>query len=142
MHSRILANLGTARIEVRATALHRGRRITLARTFDLEIRPAFALKADKKPLLLAAGGSGKAVVRIERMKTFAGPVTVALSPPDGLECPDKVVVPAGKDSAEVQVRARADARPGRHGVALSGSADVDGFEEEARGRLEVDVPKR
>src|SRR5262249_40032180 len=41
VHSRILANVGKTRIEVLASTVHEGRRVTLVRTFELEIRTAF-----------------------------------------------------------------------------------------------------
>jgi hypothetical protein len=39
------------------------------------------------------------------------------------------------------VKAEAGAAPGKRSVALTATADVDGFEEEQRGgRIEIDVP--
>ncbi|MBY0229853.1 MAG: hypothetical protein K2W96_11275 [Gemmataceae bacterium] len=140
--SRILANLGKSRIEVTGTAKHGSRSVSLSRTFELEIRTAFAVRADKGPLKLAPGAAGKATIRVDRAKSFAGPVTVELSPQDGLECPEKATIPAGKDAVEVEVRVKADAGAGRRGIGLHGTALVDGFEEEARGdRVEVEVAK-
>ena len=82
-------------------------------------------------------------VTVERVKTFAGPVTVHLTPQPGLELPETVVIQRGEAGVEVEVRAEAGATFGRRGVNLSATADVDGFEEEQRGgRFEIDVVKR
>jgi hypothetical protein len=141
VHSRILSNLGTTRIEVLATATHRGRRITLIRSFDLEIRTAFAFVADKEPVKCAAGTAVKAALKIDRVATFTGPVTVELSPSLGLTFPEKVTIPKGKDRVEFEVKADATISPGRRAIGLYATGDVDGFEEEVRGRLEVEVPR-
>ena len=96
----------------------------------------------KEPVKLSLGSSGKVLVKVDRLKSFNGPVVVLLSPNDGLECPEKVTIPKGKDSVEVEVKVRPETPPGRHVISLSGTADVDGFEEEARGdRIEIEVPQ-
>ena len=142
VHSRILTNLGKTRIEVLATATHAGRQITFIRSFDLQIKEAFAISTAKEPVKLVPGGSAKVRVKVDRLKTFAGPVVVHLSPNDGLECPERVTIPKGKDSVEVEVKVQPETPPGRRGISLSGTAEVDGFEEEVRGdRIEIEVPQ-
>jgi len=76
------------------------------------------------------------------VKTFSGPVHVELSSNGSLEHAEKVTIPAGKDSVEIEVKVPTDATPGRRSVALHGTADVDGFEEELRGgRIDIEVPR-
>ena len=56
--------------------------------------------------------------------------------------PQTVVVPRGETGVDIEVKALKDAAPGRRGIQLSATADVDGFEEEQRGgRLEIEVTK-
>ena len=142
VHSRILANLGKTRIEVLASAVHDGRKITLIRSFELEIRTAFTVAAPVEPLKLAPGNALKVRLTVERVKSFAGPVTLKLQPAAGLELPETVVIPRGETGVEIAVQAQKDATPGRRSIQLSGFADVDGFEEEQRGgRIEIEVPK-
>jgi hypothetical protein len=142
VHSRILSNIGKTRIEVLASAVHEGRTITLIRTFELEIRTAFIILAPPAPLKVAPGETSKVRLTVDRVKTFAGPVTVAIQSAAGLELPEKVVIPHGDTSAEIEVRVTKEAMPGRRSVQLSGTADVDGFEEEHRGaRIEIEVTK-
>ena len=143
VHSRILANIGKTRIEVLATTVHDGRRITLIRTFELEIRPAFLIAAEPPtPVKGEPGTAVKVRLSADRVKSFTGPVTVALTSPTGLELPETVVIPAGQTGVEIEVKIQADATPGRRSIVLSATADVDGFEEEHRnGRIEVEVLK-
>ncbi len=141
VHSRILANLGKSRIEVLASAIHAGRRVTLIRSFELEIRTAFTLTVPKDIPKLIPGASAKVRIGVERVGSFTGPVEVTLSPQDGLDCPEKVTIPAGKDGAEIEVHVRDGTQPGRRGVRIEGTADVDGFEEEGRARIDIEVPR-
>jgi hypothetical protein len=142
VHSRILSNLGKTRIEVLASAASEGRTITLIRAFDLDIRTAFALEAPQAVVKLAPGDAVKVRLTINRVKTFAGPVGLKLEPATELDLPQTVVVPRGETGVEIEVRALKDATPGRRSIQLSGTADVDGFEEEHRGgRLEIEVTK-
>ncbi len=142
IHSRILSNLGKTRIEVLASALHEGRTITLIRTFELEIRTAFTLPTATVPVKLSPGSATRVRLTVDRVKTFAGPVRVKLAPAAGLELPETVVIPRGQAEVEIEVKAEANATPGRRSIALLGSADVDGFEEEHNGgRIEIEVLK-
>jgi hypothetical protein len=146
IHSRILANLGKTRIEVLASAVHAGRRITLIRTFELEIRTAFTVAWENpvapKPLELSPGSTAKVRLAAERLKSFRGPVRVSLSPAVGLDLPEEVVIPGDQASVEIEVKVAKDATPGRRSINLSSTAEVDGFEEEQRGgRIEIEVPR-
>jgi hypothetical protein len=140
IHSRILSNLGKTRIEVLASAIHEGRKIRLIRSFELEIRTAFTLPASTMPVKLKPGETTRVRLAVERMKTFQGPVRVKLSQAAGLQLPEAVVIPAGQAEVEIEVKAETIATPGRRGIGLSATADVDGFEEEFNGgRIEIEV---
>jgi hypothetical protein len=143
VHSRILSNLGKTRIEVLATTMCDGRQVTLIRTFELEIRPAFRITAESStPVKVEPGKVVKVRLNADRVKSFAGPVKVALSAQQGLELPEMATIPSGQDGVEIVVKVQADAPPGRRSIVLSATGDVDGFEEEERnGRLEVEVVK-
>ena len=90
-------------------ATHGGATITLIRTFDLEIthgvRGHFAGGAGEGR---CPGEHGQGDGEVERVKTFAGPVTVRLSPHDGLECPETVTIPAGQDGGGGRGQGRRD----------------------------------
>jgi hypothetical protein len=146
--SKILSNLGKTRIEVSGTGVHDGRRITLTRTFELNLTTAFAIAAEPVKLSLLPGEAAKVRVVANRVKTFDGEVAIQLPTMNGLQMPERVIVQKGQSSAEIEVRATADAQPGQHNVQLYATAQVDGFEEEQRGNLltvevrKVEPPKK
>jgi hypothetical protein len=143
VHSRILANIGRTRIEVLGSAQYAGRTITLTRTFNLEIRTAFTVAPDgTAPVKLVPGHSKRVKIKVERLPTFTGTVRVALSEAGGLVFAETVTIPRGQQSIEIEVKAVADASPGRRSILLTATADVDGFEEEHRGaRIEIEVSR-
>jgi hypothetical protein len=142
IHTRILVNLGKPRIEVSGTGEHEGRRITLRRTFDLDVKAAFAPTTEPASLMLSPGGSARVRLLAHRVEPFAGDVTVELSRAPDVTLPEKVVIPRGQDSIELAVQVAPDAAPGRHGVQLSSRALVGQYEEEQRGaQLVIEIRK-
>ncbi len=142
IHSRILTNLAKHRVEVTAVGVQQGRRVSLTRTFDLDIRSAFSVTAEPVLVKLEPGASAKVRVIANRMKTFDGDVTVQFSPSQGLNLPEKVVIPRGQTGVDVEIRIAPEQAPGRQGINLNATGTVNGFEEEQRGgRFEVEVLK-
>jgi hypothetical protein len=141
IHSKILTNLVKHRVDVTAVGIHDGRRVTLTRTFDLEIRAAYVVSAEPALLKLEPGVTGKLRLNADRMKTFDGDVTVQLSPTQGLNLPEKVVIPRGQTGVDVEIKVAPDRTPGRQNINLNATAQVNGFEEEQRGRFDVEIVK-
>jgi hypothetical protein len=141
IHSLILTNLGKSRIEVLATAAHSGGSVTLIRAFELDTRTTFAVKADAPLGKMLPGESGKVRLTVERVAMFHGPIKIAFTQTQGFELPESVEIPAGGDSVDIPVKVPADLTPGRRGVDLHATAVVDGFEEEQRNRVEIEVVK-
>ncbi len=141
IHSRILSNLGKTRIDVEGTAIHQGRRVTLMRSFDLDLRPAFKITAEADKMVLP-GSIAKVRLLADRVKTFDGAVTVQLSPVQGLELPATVTIPAGKSGVDLDVQIPADWTPRRVGLRARSVAAVGDYEEEQQSQLvELDVRK-
>jgi hypothetical protein len=141
IHSKILTNTVKHRVEVTAVGVHAGRRVALTRTFDLDIKPAFAVSAEPAVLTLEPGAAGKVRLSAERLKTFAGEVTLTLSPQPGLEMPASVVIPRGQAGVDVPIKADANLPAGRRGISFNATALVNGFEEEQRGRFDIEIAK-
>ena len=140
--SKILSNTVKARIEVSATGTHDGRRITLTRTFDLDLTTAFRFAEPAKVALLP-GESAKARLGVSRVKSFDGPITLHLSPMQGVTLPETATVPKGQDAVEIDIAVSLDAQARKQGVQVLATADVDGFEEEVRGQpVEIEVKKK
>ncbi|MBY0523804.1 MAG: PPC domain-containing protein [Gemmataceae bacterium] len=142
IHSRILSNIGRTRIEVEGTAVYQGRRITLTRSFELDLRPAFRVTAEVDKLMTNPGGTVKIRLLADRVKAFDGPITVQISPIQGLDLPATVELPSGKDSIELEVKVPADLTPRRVGIRARSVATVGVYEEELQTQLaEIDVRK-
>lgn len=139
IHSRILTNLAKHRVDVTATGTHQGRSVSLTRTFDLDVRTAFTVTAES--VKTEPGTTVKVRLNVERLKSFAGDVTLDLSPATGFTFAEKVTIPRGTTSAELDVKIDADRPNGRHGINWNATGLVDGFEEEQRGRVEIEVMK-
>ncbi len=141
IHSKILTNLVKHRVEVTAVGAHGGRRVSLTRTFELDIRAAYTVSAEPALLKLEPGGVGMVRLNAERLKTFDGDVAVQLSPVLGLDLPTMVVIPRGQSSVDIAVKADPGRAPGRQNMQMNTSALVNGFEEEQRGRFEIEIVK-
>ena len=140
--SKILSNIGKTRIEVSATAIHQGRRVTLTRTFELDLTTAFTVSGEPKKLALLPGESAKMRIVATRVKSFDGDVRVELPRINGLSIPETVVIPKGQSGVDVEIRVLPDAMPNRHNLQGRATSTVDGFEEEQRGQfVEVEVRK-
>jgi len=142
IHSKILANLAKNRIEVTASGEHAGRRVTLTRTFELNLTTAFSVTAEPAKLSLLPGESSKVTVKLNRLTTFDGPVSIELPKFSGLTLPETLTIAKGQTTAEFVVHASADTQPGRQAPQAQASATVSGYEEEFRVSLfEVEVRK-
>lgn len=142
IHARILSNIGRTRIEVEGTAVHEGRRITLTRSFDLDLRPAFRVAAEVDKLTALPGASVKVRLLADRVKGFDGPIAVQITPVQGLDLPATVELPRGTDSLDLEVKVPADLTPRKLGLRIRSVATVGAYEEELQTQLaEIDVRK-
>lgn len=141
IHSKILTNLAKHRVEVTAVGVRDGRRVSLTRTFELDIRAAYAITAEPALLKLEPGGVGTLRLNAERLKTFDGAVAVQLSPVLGIDLPTMVVIPRGQTGVDIPVKIDPGRTAGKQVIQMNISADVNGFEEEQRGRFEIEIVK-
>jgi hypothetical protein len=140
--SKILSNIGKVRIEVTATGTHQERRVTLIRTFELDLNYAYTVTSDTPKVALLPGESAKVRYSVARAKSFDGAVTLHLNPMQGLETPETVTIPKGQTSIEFDIKALFDAQPHKQNWQLLATADVSGFEEELRAApVEIEVKK-
>jgi hypothetical protein len=142
IYARILSNIGRTRIDVSGTAVHQGRRVTLTRSFDLDLRPVFRVTAQAEPLAAVPGGTVKLRLLADRVKTFDGPITVQISPVAGLDLPATVELPRDKDGVELTIAVAADMTPRRLGIRARCVATVGDYEEETQTQLaEIEIRK-
>lgn len=141
IHSRILTNLQKHRVEVTGKAKDMGRTISLTRTFELDVKTAFAVTAEPALLKIEPGNESAITLTLERGAMFEGPVRLELSPNPAVVLPSEIVFPAGKSSVTIPIRIDADRSAGRHNVQITATATVNGYEEEQRTRFEIDIAK-
>lgn len=140
--SKILSNLAKSRIDVTATGTHQGRSVTLIRTFDLDLTTAFKITNDTPKLTLAPGESAKATIRLDRLPSFQGPVTLQLNPQFGVQFPETITIEKGQSSIDIPITTTPDSEQRRYSIQMTASGTVDGYEEEFRVQaIEVDVKK-
>jgi hypothetical protein len=140
--SKILSNVGRVRIDVAATGTHAGRRVTLTRTFDLDLVTAFRVSAEPAGVALLPGESAKVRLLVSRVKSFDGPVTLRLPAVPGIPLPESLAVPRGETAVSIDVAVSPDAQPRKQSLTVTATADVDGYEEEVRGSpVEIEVRK-
>jgi hypothetical protein len=140
--SKILSNIAKNRIEVTASGVHQGRKVSLTRTFDLDLVTAFRFPSEQVKVAMLPGESAMVNFSMQRAKSFDGPMTFNLSPMQGLEFPETVTIPKGQSSVSFSVKAAEDLQPRRQGMSIHATGEVNGFEEEIRGQpIEIEVKK-
>jgi len=120
-------------VTVTGTAQQGLRTINLTRTFQLEVKVAYAPSVDPPKLELPPGGSARVRLHANRLKPFDGELKVRPSQQDGIDLPEELVVPAGQDSIDVEVKVSGQIKPGTYKIKLPGSARIDKFFEEGAG---------
>jgi hypothetical protein len=140
IHSRSQANEGTERVDLCAIAKDGARSIYLKRSLLLAIKPAFEIEIDPSKLTLPPGGKTKVTLTAKRLPSFAGAINIEFTIPLGLALPETIVIPEGKESAEIEIAVAAESRPRRERIRLVASAPVNGFQEEPRPKdLEIEI---
>lgn len=140
IHSRSQANEGTERVDVCGMAKSGSRAIYLKRSLMLTIKPVFELEIEPNKLTLAPGGREKVMLKVKRLPSFAGAVTIESTIPSGITFPENMVIPEGRESLEIEVATAADGKPRRERIRLTASAPVNGFQEEPRPKdLEIEI---
>jgi hypothetical protein len=140
LHSRNLAQTIKQRGFLDATVVHEGRKITLTRSFELDVRTAHRLSVEPPKLSLQPGASARVKLLADRVPTFRGPVTVKPLMVAGLSMPEEIVIAEGQEAVEVELKIAAELKPGTFRVRLPASARVEQFQEDTPGvELEIEV---
>lgn len=142
-YSRNLPNEQKDRIDVAAIGEFDGRRVSLIRSFDLELKAAFDIAPEEpKPITLLPGESAKVKLLANRLAPFTGPIKVEIQETPGITLPTSIAFAEGQQSVEVEVKVAADFQPRRVQIRLPGQALVGKFVEDGRPKiLDLDVKK-
>jgi hypothetical protein len=142
--SRSLANEATERIDLTAVAKQGSRTITLQRSLQLSVKPGFEITFDPPPPTTLPPGSKFPVrLAVQRLPSFAGPVTIEPQRVAGLELPEQLTVAGDASSTEFDVVIPEDFRQGRHRFRFVATGQVGNFQEEPKPKefdLEVKAP--
>ena len=142
--SRSLANDVTERIDVTAVAKHGSRTITLQRSLQLSVKPGFEVTIDPPPpTTLPPGSKFQVRLAVQRLPSFAGPVTIEPQRIAGLELPEQLTIASDGNSTEFEVAIPEDFRQGRHRFRFVATGQVGNFQEEPRPKefdLDVKLP--
>ena len=145
--NRILTQYGKTRVDLSATAGDNARRVTLNRTFELEVKSAFTPSFEplepagdppkttlpKATLEIEPGGTAQFQILANRVPLFNGSLTLTLTPISGFQCPDQLEIPADQPHVDVAVKADPETRPGRYNIRFVTRGLVGKYEEEVRG---------
>jgi len=140
--NRILTQYGKTRVDLSATAGDNDRRVTLNRTFELEVKSAFTPSFEplepagdppKTTLEIEPGGTAQFQILANRVSSFNGPLALTSTPISGFKCPDQLEIPADQPHVDVAVKADPETRPGRYNIRFVTRGLVGKYEEEVRG---------
>jgi hypothetical protein len=141
-HNRINTQYEKARVDLSATAEFEGHEVTLFRTFDLDLRSAFKPTFELTSEKVEPGGVATFNVLANRTATYDGEVTIVPSQNYGLAIPEKIVIPAGQASIELNIPIPADQNPGRINIRCESTGNVGRYEEHVREpNFAIDVKK-
>ena len=139
-YTRILTALAKHRVDLSATAIVDGRKITLTRNFTLDVKSAFDPKVEPMPLALDPGGTIKFTMLANRVPTFDGPFTLTPTRQAGLLYAESYTVPAGQPGVEIEVKAAPDIKPGKYRIRFPARGFVGKYEEEIQGQeVEIEI---
>ena len=135
IHSKILSNIGKTLIEVTGSTTYQGRRISLTRTFELNLISAFSITAEPTKVSLLPGESAKVRFAVSRVKSFSGDVILKLSPMQGIEFPESVTIPKDQTGTKIVVKIPMDTTPRQQKSAGGGNRDGQRIRGRATSRL-------
>ena len=148
IQSLILSNLAKSRIKVSAVGTHRGRRVMLMRSFDLDLVAGFKVEGEPAKVSVLPGETARTRLVAGRVGPLDTAVTIRLNGNSGLDLPETLVIGKGQSGIDFEVPIPADANPRKIVIQAVASGYVNGYEEEVRGQLleievrKPDVPKK
>ncbi|MBP87867.1 MAG: hypothetical protein CMJ64_14280 [Planctomycetaceae bacterium] len=143
LRSGVNTTLAKQRITLTGTTVLDGRTINLTRTFEVEVKVAFAVTAEPKKLELLPGDVAKVKLLANRLAPYNGELKIAPGQNEGIQFPEEVVIPDATADVEVQLTIAADAKPGTYKIKLPTETRIDKFYESGEGEaLEIVVTEK
>ncbi|MBC8353554.1 MAG: PPC domain-containing protein [Planctomycetes bacterium] len=143
LHSGVNTTLAKQRVALTGTAVLDGRTINLTRTFEVEIKVAFAVAVEPKKLELHPGDDARVKLLANRLAPYNGELRIAPGQIEGIQFPEEVVIPDAASEVELKLTIAADAKPGTYKIKLPTETRIDKFFESAEGEaLEIVVTEK
>ena len=127
------------RVTVTATAQLPDRVVHLTRTLQLTIQEAFRPAGAEDKYEAVPGEVLTVRVDAHRLAPFGGEVRIAPQQHEQLPMPMSIVIPEGQSSVEIKIPVAADIKPGSYSLTMTGSARVAKFNEQAAGKLVIEI---
>lgn len=143
-YSRNLPQEQKQRVDLSADGEHRGRRVQLMRSFEMELKAGYEVDCEPKGTVIPPGESVKFQFTAKRLPPFTGEITIETTPTPGVILPETIVIPAGSPSVEFEAKTAADITPAKLKIRYMTKAQVGEFQEEARPKtidFEVKIPQ-
>jgi hypothetical protein len=131
--NRILTQHAKFRVDLSATSTAGDRRITLNRSFDLDVQPAFSPKPETENVEIEVGGTATFRFFAHRTSAFDGAVTLKPSNLRGFEFAESFEIPAGQPHVDIQFKAAPGTSPNRYQFRMTARGNVGKYEEEVNG---------
>lgn len=131
--NRSLTQYGKFRVDLSATASEETRRVTLRRTFEIDLKAAFSPAWEPATIEIEPGGTATVRLLANRTPAFDGVVTMTPSRLNGFQYPEKIEIPADQAIVDIEVRAAPETPPGGYQLRMTTRGFVGKYEEEVNG---------
>ena len=113
------------------------------RTFELEVKVAFAPTTVPEKLKLHPGATATFRLLANRLAPFNGKLTIQPSRTEGIELDEELVIDAGQDGIDVTIAVAAEIKPGSYKFKLPAETRIGKFFESGAGNsLEIVVQEK
>lgn len=142
-YSRNLPQEQKHRVDLSSDGEHGGRRVSLVRSFELQLKAGYAVTVEPPTVVVAPGESAKLQLNATRLPPFVGPIEIEIADAAGLNLPETLTIAPGATSTEIELKTAADAQPSKWRIRFNTKAQVGQFQEEGTPRFtafEIKIP--
>jgi hypothetical protein len=142
-YSRNLPQEQKHRVDLSTDGEHQGRRVSLVRSFELQLKAGYAIAVEPASIVVAPGEATKLQLTATRLPPFTGPIEVEIVDALGLNLPETLTIAPGATTAELEIKTKSDAEPSKWRIRFNTKAQVGEFQEEGTPRFaafEIKIP--
>jgi hypothetical protein len=142
-YSRNLPQEQKQRVDLSSDGEHHGRRVSLLRSFEMQLKAGYAVTLEPTSIVVAPGESAKLKLSATRLPPFDGPIEIEIEEAAGLNLPETLTIAPNATSAELEIKTSPDATPSKWRIRFNTKAQVGKFQEEGTPRFvgfEIKIP--